>query len=369
MQGVRHRGRGVDDTVRIGIIGLGEVAHVHLAALPIVAGAQLVAVCDARSGVVEKVAQQTGARGYVDAAAMVGDGGLDLVMILTPAATHRMLVELVARAGIDVFCEKPIAVNLEDAKAIVEVCDQTGIRCFYGSTYRYLPAVRSARELIKNGAIGKAQLMSEIVVSGHGLEGYVPLPFSHYPEGGPGGPGMSLIDHGVHLVDIFGWLLDEKPQSIIGHGLKSGQPAGTEFLIANYPSGAIGHLLYNNATFPTSLPNEGIFAGGAGWGNDGQYVPAGGWINDPGSISVWGTSGSLRIFHYANALFMNTGKGSQRVETPGLAPPGHFSAQLTACVQTIREGGMPAVTARDGLVALSVVLAAGDADKGIDPFG
>lgn len=121
--------------------------------------------------------------------------------------------------------------------------------------------------------------------------------FSHYPKNGPGGPGKSLIDHGIHLVDVFGWLLGERPAKILGKGLTSGHAAGTEFLIAKSPSGAIGHLLCNNATFPVTLPNEGIFAGGAGWGNDGQYVSAGGWISDPGSICVWGTRGSLRIFH------------------------------------------------------------------------
>ncbi|MER9240966.1 hypothetical protein [Mesorhizobium sp. M0633] len=135
-------------------------------------------------------------------------------------------------------------------------------------------------------------------------------------------------------------------------------------MIAKYPSGAIGHLLYNNATFPVTLPNEGIFAGGAGWGNDGQYVSAGGWISDPGSICVLGTRGSLRIFHYANARFLNTGDGPRQVDVAGLPSPNHFAAQLASCVDAIEAGSKPDVDAQDGLAALSIILEAGGFGNG-----
>ncbi|WP_084641822.1 Gfo/Idh/MocA family oxidoreductase [Mesorhizobium sp. LSJC280B00] len=140
------------------------------------------AVCDSRADVVHQISNELGVRGYVGVAEMIQAVGIDLVMILTPAATHRAIIEIAAAAEIDVFCEKPIATSLRDAEEIVARCQQASIRCFYGSSYKYLPAIRTARELIKTGTLGDAQLLSEVVVSGNGLDGYSPLPFFTLPE-------------------------------------------------------------------------------------------------------------------------------------------------------------------------------------------
>ncbi|MES0214190.1 Gfo/Idh/MocA family oxidoreductase [Mesorhizobium sp. C280B] len=168
--------------IRVAVVGLGEVAKVHLAAFSLVPKARLEAVCDSRADVVHQISNELGVRGYVGVAEMIQAVGIDLVMILTPAATHRAIIEIAAAAEIDVFCEKPIATSLRDAEEIVARCQQASIRCFYGSSYKYLPAIRTARELIKTGTLGDAQLLSEVVVSGNGLDGYSPLPFFTLPE-------------------------------------------------------------------------------------------------------------------------------------------------------------------------------------------
>ena len=183
-------------------------------------------------------------------------------MVLTPASTHRQIVEAAAGKGIDVFCEKPIAVTVEDAQAMVSACDRAAVRLFYGSCYRYLPAVIKARKLIQQGAIGQVQLLTEQAIGGHGIDGYQQLAPIHYPIGGPGGPGMGLVDHGVHLIDIFPWLTDSSIVAAHGRGQISGEPAGSEYMAMQLSNGAVGHLLYNAATFSAGLPNEGMFSGG-----------------------------------------------------------------------------------------------------------
>jgi predicted dehydrogenase len=344
--------------MRLGIIGLGDVATAHLAAIPLVPAAELVSVCDISSDLAESVADSWGARAYSDPLALLADGGIDLVMILTPASTHRALVEAAADSGVDVFCEKPLAITLQDGAAMISACDAAGVRLFQGLTYRYMPAIRKAYELINSGAVGRVQLMTEQMIGGHGLAGYRQWSQIHYPHGGPGGPGMSLIDHGFHLIDIFSWFVGRQPVQVIGKGQISGAPADSEYLIMTYPCGAVGHLLYNNATFSAGLPNEGMFSGGAGWTTDGSMAPAGTWIDDPGSISVYGTEGTLRIFHYCNALFLNTGSGPKRVELQGRAPLGHFATQLEACLAAIADNLPPPVSGHDGMAALRTLLSA-----------
>lgn len=253
--------------LRVAMIGLGGVAQAHLQAFDLLPESlELVSVCDVRAEAAVEVADKFSAQAYSDYKALLaGAEVVDLVMVLTPASTHRAIVEATAAAGLPVFCEKPIAVTMEDAEAMVEACAKAAVPLFYGSCYRYLPAVVKARELIQAGAIGEVQLLTEQLVGGNGADCYRELAPIHYPLGGPGGPGMGMVDHGVHLIDVFPWITGTEIVSASGHGHISGEPATTETMRMQLSNGAVGHLLYNAATFSTGLPNEGMFSGGQGY--------------------------------------------------------------------------------------------------------
>jgi predicted dehydrogenase len=341
---------------RIGLIGLGAVAACQLEAIRLLETVEIVAVCDARADVATAWAQSCKARAYGDYTQMLRDGGLDLVMVMTPVSTHRQLVEAVAQAGVHVFCEKPLAVTPADGEAMIASCRQAGVKLFYGSCYRYLPAIRKAFELIRQGAIGRVQLMSEQLIGGRGLAGYSQLGAIHYPHGGPGGSGMGLVDHGIHLIDIFSWFAGAAPERVLGTGQISGAAPQSEFMAMFFPGGALGHLLYNAATYGTGLPNEGMFSGGQGWLTDGSIASAGGWESEPGSISVYGTEGALRIFHYTNALFLNARSGPRRIDLDGRPAFGHFATQLEDIMRSVQSDTPPPVNGEVGLQALRVLL-------------
>lgn len=341
----------------IGIIGLGGVALVHLQAFALLDNLNIVSVCDVRADVAQTIADKYDAKPYSDYHELLNDGGLDLVLVLTPAATHRDIVMAAASAGAHVFCEKPLAITLADGEAMVAACNNAGVKLFYGASYRYLPAIVKAKQLIDAGALGDVQLMTEQVLGGHGLAGYQPLPTTHYPVGGPGGPGMGIVDHGVHLIDIFSWFTQSEIVRVQGKGQRSGEPAAGEFMAMHFANGAIGHLIYNAATYSTVLPNEGMYSGGQGWQTDCTLAEPGLWEKEPGSISVYGTTGSLRIFHYTNALFLNTGAGPQQVPLSGRPALGHFATQLEDCLAAITASRPPPVSGEDGVRALKAMLA------------
>ena len=344
--------------LNIGMIGLGGVAQAHLQAFDILSNVRLAAVCDVRKEAATEVAQRFSAKAFTDYQTLLADDSLalDLVMVLTPASTHRGIVEAVAEKKLPVFCEKPIAVTLEDAEAMIAACKKAALPLFYGSSYRYLPAVVKAKALIASGAIGEVQLITEQLIGGNGKDAYQQLPPIHYPLGGPGGPGMGLVDHGVHLIDIIPWLTDSPITHAYGRGHISGAPASTEFMVMHLANGAMGHLLYNAATYSSALPNEGMFSGGQAWRTDASVADAGGWNDEPGSIAVYGSHGSLRIFHYTNALFINNGEGPQQIAVTGRPAFEHFATQLEACATALNEGHTPKVTGEDGLTALNVLL-------------
>lgn len=340
---------------RIGVIGLGGVADAHLSAYRALQHVRVVSVCDLREDVARSTALRLSANAYTDYRALLSDGGLDLALVLTPASTHREIVEAAAQAGIHVLCEKPLALSLADGHAMADACRLAGVKLFYGSCYRYLPAVRTAFELIRAGAIGRLILMSEQIVGGGGAAAYKELGPVHYPVGGLGGHGMGLVDHGVHLIDVFSWLAGAPPQRVVGSGQIAGAAAQTEYMIMSFPNGAIGQLLYNGATFSTTLPNEGLFSGGQGWLVDGTLSQSGEWEAEPGSISIYGTEGSMRVFHYANALYLKDRDGQRRIELEGRPAFGHFASQLEDCMDSISVDREPTVGAREGLEALRVV--------------
>ncbi|QNQ10820.1 Gfo/Idh/MocA family protein [Sphingomonas alpina] len=345
-------------TFRIGVIGLGLVATEHLAAYAKLDNVTIASVCDVRDAVAADWGARLSAEAFTDYRALLAKGGIDLVLVLTPASSHRPIVEAAAAAGIHILCEKPLAVTLEDGEAMVAACTRHGVKLFYGSIYRYLPAVRTAYGLIREGAIGDIQLMSEQMIGGNGAARYRQLDPSHYPDGGPGGAGMGLVDHGIHLIDVFSWYAGAAPIHVSGSGQISGKPLQSEYLVMTFPSGVMGHLLYNAGTYTAALPNEGMFSGGMSWLTDGSLAPAGTWLGEPGSIAIYGTTGTLRIFHFANALFLNTGNGPRQIPLEGRPCPDHFATQLEDCLDAIAHDRAPAIGGEDALHALRTLGAA-----------
>lgn len=341
---------------QIAVIGLGDVASVHLDAYEQLKDVNITAVCDVRETVARQVASRFQAKPYTDYNALLSAASYDLVLVLTPASIHREIVSAVAQFGFHVLCEKPLAVSMEDGQAMVQVCADAGVKLFYGSCYRYLPAVKKAREIIQSGAIGDVQLMTEKLIGGSGLAGYKQLGEIHYPHGGPGGAGMGLVDHGVHLIDIFSWLVDSKISRVEGQGQVSGAPAESEVMYMRFDNDAVGLLSYNAATYSTTLPNEGVFSGGQGYNADGTLAQAGVWESDPGSIHIYGSKGSLRIFHYTNALYLNNESGMRQVPLVGRPAFGHFATQLEDCLMSVKENRPPPVTGQDGLRAMEAML-------------
>jgi predicted dehydrogenase len=342
--------------IRIALVGLGGVATAHIQAFRAEDWVDIVAGCDLDADAVATFSADNDAAGYTDLDDMLAAGGFDLCLVLTPAATHRALCEQVANAGFHVFCEKPLALTREDATSILDTCRNAGVQFFYGSCYRYLPAVSKARELILDGAVGNVKLMSEQVVGGMGPSHYHDYGPAHYPLGGPGGPGSGLVDHGVHLIDVMPWMCGSRIETVAGTGVISGEGAGVEYMHFSMDNGALGHLLYYSASWFTDLPGEAHMSEGLTWAIDGSFKPPGEMDEHPGLINVYGDRGALRIYHYANAVYHFSDSGVERIPLEGRATPGHFATQLEDCAYAIFEGRSPRVSGEDGVIALDAML-------------
>jgi len=342
----------------VGVIGLGNVAEPHLDAYAMLDCVQLVGVTDPRLERCREVAERYRVPGFASCEALLAERRPDIVCILTPASTHRLLTAQCAATGVHVLCEKPIAVTLEDARAMADVCQAAKVQFFYGSSYRYLPAVQESKRLIDAGAIGAVRTIVEQVLTGEGAEAYRPLSAAHYPQGGPGGGGYGLVDHGVHMLDIFPWLCRSAVSSVLGRGDRTGAVARPELALMMMQNGTLGVLLYDESTRPADLPEEGIFSEGRQWlANRGWAGEAGNWDPHPGNIRVYGSKGSLRIFPYANRLFLNISGQMQERTLPAGTTPWHFGTQMRAFCANLDRGELPSTSAEDGIQALRALLA------------
>jgi predicted dehydrogenase len=351
----------VDGVLKVGLVGFGSVARVHMNAYQDLPRIRVVAVVDTDPVKVAEVKRKYDVPGYAALEDMLGQVELDIVCVCTPPATHESVVCQCAAAKVHILCEKPLALSIEACERMIKACQENDVRLCYGASYRYLPAITVARKLILEGGIGTVQLLREQLVGGRGPEGRDTLSFEHYPRLGPGGSGMGLCDHGIHLIDTFAWLADSHATRAWGRGNVSGEAQQPEFLHVQYDNGAAGHLLYEDGSFSTDLPQEGIFGWASGWGISGAQAEdarSGSWQAHPSSIHVHGSRGSLRIFYYANALFWRDAGGVRQVTVPNRPVPANFAVQLDSFAQAIGAGLPTPVPGEVGLEACRTLLAA-----------
>jgi predicted dehydrogenase len=141
-------------TIRVAVIGTGW-GEMHIDAFKRVKGAELVAVCDlskTRSAEVAKNAKI--GKSFTDPQEMMAEGGVDLVSIATPPATHKELVLQALAAGKHVLCETPLGLNRHEAQALFDAAETSGLVHGVAAQTRYLPSYAYAKELIDEDYLG-----------------------------------------------------------------------------------------------------------------------------------------------------------------------------------------------------------------------
>jgi predicted dehydrogenase len=181
--------------VKIAVIGCGFFAQNQLHAWCDINGVEVVAICDLDPERLAHTASKFGiARAYRDAHDMFKDGGFDVVDIATTVGSHRTLVEMAARAGVHVICQKPFALNLADARAMVDAVNSTGKVLMVHENFRWQSAVRRVIDIVRSGVIGDPFFGRVSFRSGYDV-------FSGQPYLAEG-ERFIIEDLGIHALDI-----------------------------------------------------------------------------------------------------------------------------------------------------------------------
>lgn len=184
------------------LIGCGFFAINQMHAWNDVSGAKIVAICDRDPERLKIVGDQFDIeRHYTDAQALFADGGIDFVDIATTVSSHRALVELAAAHKVPAICQKPFAKTLDDAKAMVKVCDEAGIPLMVHENFRWQTPIQAVHKALDSGVIGTPFWGRFSFRSGFDV-------FSGQPYLAEG-ERFIIEDLGIHTLDIARFILGD----------------------------------------------------------------------------------------------------------------------------------------------------------------
>ena len=202
--------------VKIGIIGCGGIANgKHMPAYKALADqAEMVAFCDIIEERALKAKKDYGdknSKTYTDYRELLKDKEIDMVCVCTPNISHSEITVAALDAGKHVMCEKPMAINYEEAKKMIDAKNRSGKLLTIGYQNRYRAEVRYLKEEAENGTFGDIYFARAKAVRRRAVPTWGVFLDEEKQGGGP------LIDIGTHALDLTLWCMDNyKPKYCVG---------------------------------------------------------------------------------------------------------------------------------------------------------
>lgn len=240
---------------RLGLIGLGDMANAHVNGFK--AHAQhlrIGAICDVRKAALAKSGDELGIpedRRFTDFRLLIADENVDAIVSVTPNLLHAEIMELCIEAGKPFLSEKPFAMTMAEADRLRALYEARPVPAMIGFGYRYTPAFRFARHLVREGRIGQVRHFSVQYLQEWGAKAFA-VPFVWRFDKNVTGTG-TLGDLGSHMIDLAHYLvggfaeLSARLKTIVGEreSLATGEPARVEVddlacFQAEMESGAVG---------------------------------------------------------------------------------------------------------------------------------
>ncbi|NMB24938.1 MAG: Gfo/Idh/MocA family oxidoreductase [Firmicutes bacterium] len=310
-------------------IGIMSFAHLHayayVDAIRQLPGVEFVGVADSDLARGQAAADQAETKLFPTFEALL-EADIDGVIITAANADHRRLTEMSAAAGKHILCEKPIATTLEDAKAMEKVTREAGVKFQMAFPCRYIPAVQRLKEQYDDGSLGRVVLLRG---TNHGR---MPGGFFVDPEAAGGG---AVIDHTVHVVDIVRWIFQTEVVEVY---------AEIDRRFHDIPTEDCGLLTLelDNGAFMTLDPS---------WSRPDDFYTWGDVY-----LKVVGTNMVSEVDMMRQSL-ERIGKGQPNYQWDFWGSNSDYYL-VKEFVDSFREDRSPSITARDGIKALEVALAA-----------
>lgn len=327
--------------IGIGILGAGMVARYHAQAAAACAdiGAHLVGVAHPDPARAPAIAEQFGAP-WLSPAALLAHPDVDIICICTPSGQHAAQTIAAAQAGKHILVEKPMALTLADADAMIGAAQAANVRLGVALQRRAEPHFQAIHAAVAAGALGELTL------------GTVTIPYfraqRYYDQAEWRGTwaldgGGVLMNQGIHLIDVLLWLM--------GDPVAAQAAAGTLRRAIEVEDTLAATLRFASGAFATVAASTTIEPG------------------FPHRVAVYGTRGGLEIEGEQLVRWQSAdgiappcdvapppSDAGAAGDPRGIAPSGH-TALLRDMIMAVREGRPPLVDGAEGRRSLAAVLA------------
>ena len=228
------------DKLNIGLIGAGRIGRLHAENLAYrLPEANPVAVSDIFVDAAAKIAAELGIPSvYQDHRPILEDKAIEAVLICSSTDTHAQLIEEAAAAGKHIFCEKPIALDLNKIDDALAAADQAGVKLQVGFNRRFDPNFRRVQEIVASGQIGTPHILR---ITSRDPQ---PPPIEYVTVSG----GI-FLDMTIHDFDMARFLMGSEVEEIYAAGSVLVDPAigeagdiDTAMISLHFANGALGAI-------------------------------------------------------------------------------------------------------------------------------
>ena len=227
--------------IKMAIVGCGRIFQKHLDAVKFHENdIELTAVCDEDEVRVTKAAEENGCLAFTSLSSLLDDCELDLVSLCTPSGLHSEQTILIARYGVNVMTEKPMATTWQDGKRMVQACDAAGVHLFVVKQNRTNETILQLKNAIEQERFGRIYMVAVNVFWCRPEEYYK----SDEWRGTWEFDGGAFMNQASHYVDLLDWLIGpvESVQAYTGTLARDIEVEDTGTAIMRWRSGAMGSV-------------------------------------------------------------------------------------------------------------------------------
>lgn len=319
-----------------GLIGCGRIARNHLKAIASLDNAHLTAVCDIVDERLAEAKEQYRCRTYVDYREMLKDPDIEIVSICTPSGLHARPAIDAMNAGKHVLVEKPMAMSLQEAGAMIAAAEKNKVLLGVVHQNRFNKAIVKLRQALEEGRFGKLT-HGAMTVRWHRDKNY----YDQAPWRGTWAQdGGCLMNQSIHNIDLLQWMLGPVESVFAYTATNAREIEGEDAAVAvlKFRNGAFATIEASTTVYPRNLEETLHIFGTTGTAGIGGVA-----VN---KVESWRFEGVDEAAVLAD----------QDKEPPNVYGFGHYDI-IKDFVAALEGGRQPAVPGEEGCKALEIILA------------
>ena len=328
----------INRKIRFALVGCGRISKKHFSAIEKHRDeVELVDVCDVDANALLNAVKLTGANGHSSLTDLLTNTTADIIVLTTPSGLHSEQAIQIARSGLHVMTEKPMATRWRDGLKMLKACDNAGVHLFTVHQNRHNDTLQLLKKAIEQGRFGKIYSVAVNV--------FWSRPQNYYDSAAWRGTwefdGGALMNQASHYVDLLQWLIGpvQSVMATTGTLARNIEVEDSGAAVVRWRSGAIGTLNVSMLTCPENM--EGSLT----------------VLGETGTVRVGGVAvNKIETWRFSDSRPEDANISGSNYETESVYGFGH-ALYYDNVIKTLRGDTIPVADGRDGLITLELLIA------------